>query len=241
MESKKDYKLSSLRIGNNMRVNTVKPVSSVNSVKSNPNNRVTTDMIINSVINNKMTFGTNQMMENERLHAEEAIDSGIYITWSSSLSSNNKKIECFRIGSNSMCICNHGFNSHEKILSKKKQSSKCKSCKCKAFTYVPLFPEEIGEYWLPHRKDFKYSSWKAKCKCNHTWNEHSAELFLSCLRCNCFKLDSNFCCVVCDKFWQDHEMQWELEHERYMEGKPIGQEFVPFNEMPEMCNILYKK
>lgn len=205
-----------------------------------PEDKMVKDVLVNAVKTNKMTFGTTQMMENERIHADEAIESGIYVTWSTKTEQGNT-VDCFRIGSNSMCICNHGFTSHEKILTKKKQSSKCTLCKCRAFAYIPLYPEEIGEYWMPYQGHFDYKTWRAKCKCKHTWNEHSAEQFLKCKKCNCFAFNSNFCCAVCDKFWQDHEMIWELEHERYMGKKPIGQDFVPFTEMPEMYDALYKK
>jgi hypothetical protein len=194
------------------------------------------DVIVKTVKKNKLTHGTQQMMDNERIHAEEAIQSGIYITWSS-----GDSVDCFRVGSNSMCICSHGFAEHEKILNKKKQSSKCSLCKCKAFTYIPVFPEEIGEYWHVHRNNFDYTMWKANCKCKHPWKDHSVDKLLSCMKCGCFKFNSNFCCAVCDKFWQDHEMIWELEHERYMCNKPIAQDFLPFREMPGLFDALYNK
>ena len=144
------------------------------------------------------------------------------------------------MGSNSKCICGHGFPQHEKILNKKKLSSKCTNCKCKAFNFIPIFPEEIGEYWMPYQKTFSYDKWKGKCKCKHQWDEHDAENALRCKKCNCFTFNSNFCCVVCDQFWQDHEMLWELEHERYMNKRAIGDDYIPFAEIPDIHNALYK-
>ena len=41
------------------------------------------DFFVNTVTNNKLSFGTTQMMNNEILHAHEAIESGIYISWES--------------------------------------------------------------------------------------------------------------------------------------------------------------
>jgi hypothetical protein len=35
-------------------------------------------------------------------------------------------------------------------------------------------------------------------------------------------------------------MLWELEHERYMAKKPIGEDFIPFAEAPEIHQALYK-
>lgn len=139
-----------------------------------------------------------------------------------------------------MCICGHGFLNHEKTVTKKKFSAKCLDCKCKAFSFIPLYPEEIGEYWMPYQKTFSYSVWKGKCKCGHTWVDHKSESFLSCKQCNCFGFNSNFCCVVCNKFWQDHENTYELEHERYMNKLPIGEDYIPFSEMPDMYEAVYK-
>lgn len=197
------------------------------------------DIIMNSVKSNKLSVGTRIMMDNELKHAKEALECGIYVTWTSK-NSKGEVVDCFRIGSKSMCICGHPFSNHEKVLKKNKLASKCLTCKCQAYNFIPQLPEEIGEYWIPYQKNFNYMTWKAKCKCHHAWDEHSAEKFLRCLKCNCFSFNSNFCCVVCNKFWQDHEMLYELEHERYMNKKAIGVDFLPFSEMTEMQDLLYK-
>ena len=126
--------------------------------------KMTGRVLVNTVKNNRMTKGTQGMMDNERLHSQEAIESGIYVTWST-ISQGGKTVDCFRIGSNSMCICGHGFPCHDKILTKKKFSNKCNKCKCKAFKYIPVYPEEIGEYWIPFQKNFSYDTYKVKCKC----------------------------------------------------------------------------
>ena len=65
--------------------------------------KMTGRVLVNNVKNNRMTKGTQGMMDNERLHAQEAIESGIYVNWST-ISKGGKSIDCFRIGSNSMCI-----------------------------------------------------------------------------------------------------------------------------------------
>ena len=201
--------------------------------------KMTGRVLVNTVKNNRMTKGTQGMMDNERLHAQEAIESGIYVNWST-ISQGGKSIDCFRIGSNSMCICGHGFPCHDKILTKKKFSSKCNKCKCKAFKYIPVYPEEIGEYWIPFQKNFNYQTYRVKCKCKHTWNEHDGSGYYNCKKCGCGEFNSAFCCAVCNKFWQDHEMTYETEDERRMNGKPVREDFIPFNEMPEMYDALYK-
>ena len=201
--------------------------------------KMTGRVLVNTVKQNRMTKGVQGMMDNERLHAQEAIESGIYVNWST-ISQGGKTIDCFRIGSNSMCICGHGFPCHEKILNKKKFSSKCKQCKCKAFKYIPVYPEEVGEYWIPFQKNFSYNTYKVKCKCKHAWNEHDGAGFFNCKKCGCGAFNSAFCCAVCNKFWQDHQMMYETEDERRMAGKPVREDFIPFNEMPEMYDALYK-
>lgn len=196
-------------------------------------------VLVNTVKQNRLTLGTQSMMDNERLHAQEAIESGVYVTWSTQ-SKMGKTVDCFRVGSNSVCICGHGYPDHDCILTKKKFSTKCHNCKCKAFQYIPQFPEEIGEYWVPYQKGFNYQTWKAKCKCKHGWNEHNGDGYFNCKKCGCGGFNSAFCCAVCNKFWQDHEMIYELENERIANGKPVREDYIPFNEMPEMYDALYQ-
>lgn len=201
--------------------------------------KMTGRVLVNTVKQNRMTIGTQGMMDNERLHAQEAIESRIYVNWSC-ISDGGRTVDCFRIGSNSMCICGHGFPCHDKILTKSKFSNKCNKCKCKGFKYIPVYPEEVGEYWIPFQKNFKYETYRAKCKCKHTWNEHDGSGYLNCKKCGCGGFTSAFCCAVCNKFWQDHQMSYETEDERRLNGKPVREDFIPFNEMPEMYDALYK-
>ena len=35
-------------------------------------------------------------------------------------------------------------------------------------------------------------------------------------------------------------MSYETEDERKMNGKPVREDYIPFNEMPEMYDVLYK-
>jgi len=45
-------------------------------------------------------------------------------------------------------------------------------CGCKAFAWVPSRPEDVGEYWLPKRRDFDPVTWRMKCRCKHTHEDH---------------------------------------------------------------------
>jgi len=140
-----------------------------------------------------------------------------------------------------MCICKHYFAEHEKILTTKKFSSKCKTCSCRAFAFIPTLPEEIGEYWIPHQKNFSYSTYVVKCKCKHPWTDHSADKFLKCKSCSCYSFNSNFCCVVCNQFWDEHSNTYESEKERKDANKPVLNDFIPLVELPEVYNAVYKK
>lgn len=207
---------------------------------SKEDNEIIKQVFVNGIKNNKMTLGTKIMMDNERTHAIEAIESGIYVNWVSKNgnSMSNEVNECFRLGSKSKCICGHDFPDHEKIVSKK-FSSKCEKCKCKFFAFIPQLPEEVGEYWLPRRKGFKYVEWRAKCKCSHGWDSHDISRGLKCRECNCYSFNSAFCCVVCNKFWQDHENSYELRNERIQSNKPVDSAYLPLHEAPEICEAVY--
>lgn len=82
-------------------------------------------------------------------------------------------------------------------------------------------------WWLPRRKEFKMKDWRAKCKCNHGHDDHAPNYPLRCKKCGCSDFYSDFACISCDCRWEDHVTLYELEHDRKMEGKKIGQEYLP--------------
>jgi len=94
--------------------------------------------------------GAKKMMTWEFTHAREAISSGVYVTWVSRAG----KGDCFRVGSESKCFCGHLFKDHQKVLTKKTTKTNCDKCVCKAFSFIPRRPEELGQWWLPRRKGF---------------------------------------------------------------------------------------
>ena len=69
---------------------------------------------------------------------------------------------------------------------------------------------------------------------------------------------SDFLCAACDKHWEEHDTFFETEKERRSKKLPygmsvwknnknfidyyfilcLGQEYIPFNEMPELKNIV---
>lgn len=64
-----------------------------------------------------MAQGAKKMMKKEIKHGLESIESKIYKTYYNF----EKKIECFRIGSDSLCFCGHFFKAHDfKVLKNKR-------------------------------------------------------------------------------------------------------------------------
>lgn len=170
------------------------------------------------------------MMGWEFNHARESIMNGIYVTWIS----DNAKEDCFRIGTNSKCFCGHLFKDHQKILTKTQQKNNCTTCDCKAFSFIPRRPEEIGQGHLPRRKGFDINTWRASCVCKHTHEEHSAVGPHKCATCGCYDFQSDFCCISCDRKYESHVTLWETEKERQMAGKKIREAYLPLSDNPDI-------
>lgn len=194
------------------------------------------DAILDGVKKYGPSAGGKAMMDFEYVHGQEALESGLYVTyWSVA-----KKMECGRIGSKSLCFCGHKYADHDIKATKKKQKTNCGLCKCKFFRFVPQRPEECGMWWLPRRKNFKMSEWKAKCKCGHGHDRHSPVPPLSCKDCGCFDFYCDFACISCDCRWEDHEVLYEFEHDRMMEGKKIGEDYLPLKQNEELHKLVFK-
>eukprot|EP01067_Filipodium_phascolosomae_P000308 Filipodium_phascolosomae@DN1250_c0_g1_i2.p1 len=103
-----------------------------------------------------------------------------------------------------------------------------------SFHFIPQRPEEVGEWWLPRRKGFNVTTWRAKCKCKHSHEEHRPNRPYRCTQCGCQDFYSAFLCIGCDKHWEDHETLFETESERKTDGRPIKDAFFPFFEYPEL-------
>lgn len=48
-------------------------------------------------------------------------------------------------------------------------------------------------------------------------------------------------CLVCDRHWENHSNVFETEQERKAAGRPVGNDFLPFNEIPQVQNIVFGK
>ena len=170
-------------------------------------------------------------------HAQESIESGVYVTWACEES---KKGDCFRVGSQSRCFCGHLFGSHQLVLAKS-QKTNCTECKCAAFSFIPRRPEEVGQWHLPRRKGFDVNAWRPSCKCKHTHEQHNPVRPFRCKACGCGVFQSDFCCINCDQKFEDHFTCYELEAERKAAGKPVREGYMPLASSPEIQKEMMKK
>ena len=179
-----------------------------------------------------------KLFDPEREAAIQAIETGIYIGWR--CPGNN--FDCIRVSNESRCFCGHSLNEHESFQKKRSHNLKCLStgCSCKKFAFIPSRPEDIGEWWLQKRRGFDVSTWRAKCRCKHTHEEHSPNSNRKCnvRSCTCFTFDSNFLCAACDKHWEEHETCFDNLNSRQFKGLPYGEEYLPFHELPQLRNIV---
>ena len=149
------------------------------------------------------------MMKSEQKAAEEAMASGIYVTWQSGESG----AECCRIHSTSSCLCGHALKSHDAPRGGggRMRPPGCLKCKtCPRFRYAPVRPEEVGQWWLPRRKDFNIREWRARVR----------------------KSPQDYCCLNCDQKVSDHETVFETEAARKADGRAVREAFMPLAATP---------
>nr|XP_042702683.1 protein FAM221B [Chrysemys picta bellii] len=56
--------------------------------------------------------------------------------------------------------------------------------------------------------------------------------------CWCISFESNFLCAACDRRWEEHETFFETAETRRKGGRPYGEAYLPFAEMPELRNAV---
>lgn len=180
--------------------------------------------------------GGEAMMNFEYQHGKEALETGIYVTYYNP----DKKMECARVGSKSLCFCGHKYAEHNlKKMKNKNINNPCGKCACKRFRWIPQRPEECGMYWLPRRKGFKLSEWRAKCKCGHGHDCHAPNNPTKCKKCSCFDFYCDFACISCDDRWEHHETIYEYEHDRLMEKKKVGEAWLPLAMNAELQGLIF--
>ena len=178
-----------------------------------------------------------KLFDPEREAAIDAIQTGVYIGWRCP----EFKHDCIRVCKNSKCFCSHLLSDHAQYTGKSVMvPCAVTRCECKAFAFVPSRPEEVGEFWLQRRPGYDPSTWRAKCKCKHTHEEHHPTGLRRCKArgCGCSKFFSNFLCAACDRHWKDHETFFETTAMRKDAGLPYGEAYLPFHEFPELRDVV---
>lgn len=173
----------------------------------------------------------------EKEAALKSIETGLYIGWRCP----EYLWDCFRVGDESKCFCGHLLKQHQ-VYVEKRATVPCTlpGCRCQGFTFIPSHPEEVGEFWLRRRTGFDPAAWRAKCRCKHTHEEHAATGARACSvrGCSCPAFTSNFLCAACDRRWEEHETFFESEETRRKGGRPCGEAYLPFAEMPDLRNAV---
>lgn len=175
-----------------------------------------------------------RLFDSEVQAAQNAIRTGLYVsyrcpefTW-----------DCIRVFHGHKCFCGHLLNEHQEFDGRR-VTLPCQQCKCKSFAFIPSRPEDVGEFWFQRRRNFDVSQYRVKCRCKHAHDSHDP-IMRNCKEkaCGCRMFQSDFLCAACDKHWEEHDTFFETEQERRSKKLPYGQEYIPFNEMPELKNIV---
>lgn len=177
-----------------------------------------------------------KLFDFETQAAVEAQKTGIYIGWRCP----DFKHDCQRVNRKSRCFCDHLLDEHDNYNGKSVVvPCRVPGCKCKAYSWIPNRPEDIGEFWFQRRRNFDPTQWRAKCRCKHTHDKHDP-VYRRCQvpGCGCGQFNSDFLCAACDRHWEAHETCFDTEDSRRAKGLPVGQDWLPFAEMPDLRNIV---
>ncbi|KAJ8338685.1 hypothetical protein SKAU_G00354710 [Synaphobranchus kaupii] len=111
-----------------------------------------------------------KLFDPEREAVLSAIRTGVYIGWRCP----ENPWDCVRVGDGSTCFCGHPLSAHAGYSGASVQvPCVAPSCGCKAFSFIPSRPEEVGEFWLRRRPGFDPEAWRATCRCKHPHEQHA--------------------------------------------------------------------
>lgn len=121
--------------------------------------------------------------------------------------------QCCRVGEDSLCACGHPLSTHESCKIPKRpgyiKPPKCSACKrCTGFTYLPMYPEECGQWWLRRRRDFNIVDWRRRVRTN----------------------PEEYACIGCNLKLSDHETLFETKEMRAHRGAPVDDSYIPLND-----------
>ncbi|KAM4706493.1 protein FAM221B isoform 2-T2 [Discoglossus pictus] len=101
--------------------------------------------------------------------AEDQTKNGLYVGWRCP----EYRWDCFRLGENAKCFCGHFLSEHQNFTGHETKLPCCVGyCGCQSFSFIPSCPEEVGEMWLRSKYGFDPKTWKAKCVCKHSHEDH---------------------------------------------------------------------
>lgn len=182
-----------------------------------------------------VTPGGSAMLKSEEKAARESIASGIYVSWlphpnRTHLTSaayegiRDGTSQCARVGSESLCLCGHQLSQHQKVISNKSRRGYirppacsvkgCRGCSGEGFAYCPSRPEEVGQWWLPRRKNFAIKEWVERVRA----------------------VPEDYCCLGCEQKVSDHETVFEYRTDRVARGGAVEEAYVPLSDNPWLTN-----
>lgn len=172
------------------------------------------------------------LMEQERLAAVAAIQTGVYCVWR--CDDPRAKDFCTRIGRDHRCFCGHRMRAHDlAFLADQAQPPPClvAGCKCESFDFIPSRPEEVGDWHLVRRRGFDVQQWSVKCRCTHSHMAHACRIGrprrCTVRGCKCSFFEATSQCVVCERPLADHRTVVETERERQGRGLPVRDAYLP--------------
>ncbi|XP_062456497.1 protein FAM221B [Rhea pennata] len=171
----------------------------------------------------------------EKEAALKALRTGLYVSWRCP----EYLWDCFRVGDHSKCFCGHLLSEHQAYVG---VSVPCAvgRCECQRFTFIPSRPEDVGQFWLRRRVPTDRLAWCAGCHCKHSHEKHAPSAGRPCrvAGCLCKGFESTFLCAACDRRWEEHETFFETTEARKEGGRPYGEKYLVFAEVPEMRNAV---
>ena len=87
---------------------------------------------------------------------------------------------------------------------------------------------------------FDVTQWRPLCRCKHPHSVHDP-VRLKCKECPCGKFISNFACLACDGKWEEHIVLYEDEELRKELNKPVGKDFYPLSDVPEIQEVFLQQ
>lgn len=163
----------------------------------------------------------------------DVIKSGVYIGWWCL----EFKYDCICVCKGLLCFCGYLLSDYVYFMGRSVVVFCIMMvCICKVFVFVLFCFEEVGEFWLLCCFGYDLNFWWVRCKCKYIYKEY---YFIGlrrckCRGCGCLRFFLNFLCVVCDWYWEEYEMFFEILVMRKDVGVLYGEVYLFFYEILEL-------